>query len=359
MKKILLYISIVLAAFTLALPACKKIRHSTLTTPDNLRLHSYTKVISQNIIIPPTLTPVNTENYTFVYDGSNKVSQIFYTSNDSNKVHAGTANLSITFTYLPDTIYKTSTDVKTSKVVERDTFLLKNGLGQITTALFPNETHTFSYFGTLLANETVSFRDTNTSITANVSYTSNNGDWLSRFFDGKLVAGFPDSGIIPVILPGATVRDTILSYPISVTWTTTTPAGVATSVNHPNVNPYSDELDGIFGYSVTVNAVDANGVYVRTGYFPNTYCAKQVYGIYDFLTNRPGDYLQIGSFTTYGVNIYQNVHLLRSIESPNSTTIVDYVIDGESKITSSNVVIKDSVLKNTYSEAYKFQYEIR
>lgn len=356
MKKVLLCAAAVFAAIAFLLPSCKKVSHSTNPTPDNYRLWSYSKVTTKTIIAPPTITPVTTDNYRFEYDGNNRVSIIYFTSNDSNKLKIGLGNLSIKFTYVsPDTIYKTSTDVNTSNVMERDTFI-QNSQGQIVDAYFPNEVHHFLYYGKLLANETVIYRDTSTAVSAHLTYTSNNGDFLNRNFDGNLTVTFPDSGIRASYIPGDPYRDTTLTFPVDVTWTIFSPDGSVVPVTHPGVT-YTDALSGYFSNYITVDAVDVNGVRPRTGYFPAGYPATQFYQIYDQLANRTGDYLQLNSFTIYGVNIYQNVHLLYKISSVYNTTTVDYTIDADSKITNSNVVIKDSVLKNTVNEAYKLQYE--
>jgi hypothetical protein len=357
-KTFLLFIATVMSIFLLAYTSCKKVTHPTHPTPDNYRLFGYNKITTRTIVMPLTLTPVVTENYRFVYDGNNRVSQIFFTSNDSTKVNHRTGDLSIKFTYVADSIFKVTTDVRTSTVMERDTFII-NGIGQITDAYFPMEVHNFVYYGKLLANETISYRDTNTVIKASVSYTSNNGDFLSRFFDGNLIASFPDTGIRPPdhIVPGDTIRDTVISYPIDVTWTITNPAGITVPVTHTGVSGHTDGLSGYFSSFITVDAVDANGVKVRTGYFPNTYPAQQFYQIYDFLDNRPGDYLHLQSFTTYGVDIYQEVHMLKSISSAWGTINATYTIDGDSKVTNTSVVIRDSLLKNIVAEDYKLQYE--
>lgn len=357
MKKIfLLYFGILAAVFSFTYLSCKKITHPTNPTPANYRLLSYTKVLTQTIIAPPTLTPVITGNYRFVYDGNNRVSQIFFTSNDSNEVKAGLSNLSIVFNYKGDSIYKTTTDLSTSNIRERDTFI-QNPQGQITNAYFPNEVHNFSYYGKLLATENVIFRDTNTTLSINMTYTSYNGDFLNRLFDGNLAVHFPDTGIKPYIAPGDTVRDTVLSLPLNITWTTFFPNSTTSTATHSGINGYSDGMSGFFQNSIIVTAIDPNGVTPRPIIFPAGYCSKQSYLVNDQLGNSTGDYLQLGSFTTYGVNIYQNVHLVKTIISPYNSINIDYTIDADSKITNTSVVIRDSVLKNIVTEQYKLQYE--
>jgi len=317
----------------------------------------YTKVTTQGVVFPSFVaTPVVTENYRFVYDGNNRVSQIFFTSNDQAKVLSGIADLSIKFYYSSDSIYKTTTDLRTSTVKERDTFLV-NLQGQVVTALFPWEVHKFTYYGKLLATESVTFRDTGTLVTANLIYTSNNGDLLYRLFDGNLYATFPDSGIRSYIPPTDTFRDTILSLPLHVVWSTYLTNGTVTFTDHMGVGSYSDVLSGYSQNMVSVDAVDDNFVRVRTVFFPAGYTAKQQYEIYDFLDERPGDYLQLESFTTYGINLYQQKHMMHAVTNEFTATKVAYSIDADSKVTNTNVVIKDSLTKNTTSIAYKLQYE--
>ena len=346
-------------AFFCMLPSCTKNKyHDTNPTPDNYRLLSYSKVITQSVVYPYYIgTPVNTENYRFVYDGYNRVSVIYFTSNDSNKVRDGLSNLTMKFDYtVPGTIYKTITDVKTATIKEIDTFY-QNPNGQITSAYFPGVYHSYNYYGKLLANEGITYRSFNTTIAGNVSYTSNNGDFLYRLFNNQLTATFPDSGIISTFIPPVLDSDTILSLPLTVTWTAYNPDGTLGIITHNNVNGFSDGLSGYSANLIRVDAIDANGIKARPCYFPAGYTNKMFYQIYDFLNDRPGDYLWLQSFTTYGVNIYQTTHMLRAMTSSATATGISYVIDADSKVNFTNAIIKDSVTKNIINEQYKLQYE--
>ena len=356
-KTFLLLLVTVVASSVFIYTSCKKVTHGTNPTPDNYRLLSYTKVTTQSIIAPPTPTPIITENYRFLYDGSKRVSQIFFTSNDSNKVHAGMSNLSIKFSYNSDSIYKISTDLNTSSIREQDTFII-NSFGQITNAYFPTETHSFTYFGSILASEIVSFRDSGTSINANLTYTADHGDFFNRIYDGNLTVTFPDSGIVPYTPPPPYVfRDTFMVLPLDVTWTVTPENGTAAIINHNGISGYTDGISGYFQDAITVNAVDQGGNYVRTGYFPAGYAAKQYYQFYEQQANRTGDYMQIESFTTYGINIYPNQHMVYSMQSPYNTTNVVYNIDADSKVTQITASVKDSLLQNVTNLKYSLQYE--
>lgn len=360
MKRFFLLSVAVVMAGTLAMhTSCRKSRsHPTNPTPDDYRLLSYTKTTTRNILVPLTVFPLVTENYRFIYDG-NRVSAIFFTSNDPVKVASGLAHLKAEFIRKADTIYKIFTDLNTSAVKERDTFLV-NTSGQITYSYFPNEVHEFTYFGKLISREKVVYRDSGTAIAANLTYTSDQGDFLNRLWDGVLTASFPDSGIVPYMGSGPYLfHDSDLTLPLNITWGTVSPNLTPATVEHFGHASRTDQLSGYFMHGITVNAVDAQGTYVRTGHFPAGYSAKQFYEYYDEQANRPGDYMQLESFTTYGVNIYPNDHLIWQISSPYNTTRVVYDIDADSKVTFANVTTKDSVLKNVVNVQYKLQWETR
>jgi hypothetical protein len=356
MKKVSgLYIVATMIALVFIYSSCRKAGHSTNPTPGNYRINSYTKITNYSILFPPaTVKPPVTESYSFFYNTNNRLSKIIYTTNDSN-VTTTKRSLIITFDYLDNKIYKTSTDANTKAVVELDTFI-QDGNSMITNAYFPSLTNVYNYYGKLLARETLSTRDTNTVITANMTYTSNNGDFLNRNFDGTLTVNFPDIGKKPFLIFPDSVWDTALSLPLTVVWTSISPTGVVTTTQHDDVYDYKDVLSGYNGNTIMVDAVDANGVTVRTGHFAGGIYTKQFYQIYDFLLNRPGDYLQLESFKTYGVNVYQNQHMVKSITSPFATTTVTYKIDADSKVTQTEATIKDN-LGNTTISTYKLQYQ--
>ena len=358
-RTIFLSVAVVIASCLFVYTSCKKITHPTNPTPEKYRLLSYTKITTQTILIPLTPTPIVTENYRFVYDGSNRVSAIFFTSNDSNKVHKGLANLKIAFLYTADSIYKVSTDLNTSHTMETDTFL-QNVNGQIVHAYFPNEVHDFTYYGSLLSNETVTYRDSNTTMQINFTYTSDRNNFLNRLYNGQITVTFPDSGIVPYMAPPPyNFRDTNLTFPIDVTYNTIAPDLTPGTFQHLGYGNKTDVINGYFMDGITVDAVDANGDKIRTGYFPAGIAAKMEYLFYDEQLNRPGDYLQIESFTIYGVDLYPNTKLFYSTTSPYNTTRVSYDIDAESKIGHISATTKDSVLKNLVNVQYALQYETK
>lgn len=359
-KRYLLYILILFPMLTGMFFSCRSKYHSPNPTPENYRLLGYTKVTTQGISYPYYIpTPVITENYRFVYNNGNDVSQMFFTSNDSNKMKVHLANLSIKFYYVSDTIYKTSTDLNTSTVMERDTFIfdLVNGQRQIRDAYFPFETHHFTYLGKLLATETVAFRDTNSVVSLNLTYTSYDNNFLYRLFDGQLHATFPDSGIRPDYLPGDVYRDTEMVLPLTVTWTNFHSDGTTAYSNHTGVGSYFDGLSGYAQDYTTVDVIDDNGVRGRTVYIPAGYANKLSYDYYDNYFNRPGDYMQLQSFATYGMNIYQTTNMVYTMISQYSNTHITYNIDADSKVGYTSAVIRDSVTKNVVNESYKLQYE--
>lgn len=355
-RSFLLLLAVVTGAFLVTYTSCKKEIHPTNPTSENYRLLAYTTVITTNMVAPAVPVQLVTENYRFEYDGNKRVSRIYFTSNDSNKVKAGRALTRMDFSYVADSIFKKTTDLSTNQVMEKDTFIL-NIYGQIKDAYFPNEVHNFTYFGALLGSEIVTYRDTNTTLTGRLTYTSDAADLHYRFFDGNIAVKFPDSAVVPYIAPPPyKYRDTGVILPITVTYGVTTPGLVPTSTTKV-VNGYTDQIGGFFEDKITVNAVDFDGNIFRTGYWPAGYSAKQFYDFYDYLADRPCDYLQLGSFTTYGVNIYQNKHMIASITSSYNKTNISYTIDADSKVTNETVIVKDSTLKNTVTQNIKFQYE--
>ena len=84
--------------------------------------------------------------------------------------------------------------------------------------------------------------------------------------------------------------------------------------------------------------------------------SSQTFVFYETLANRPGDYLWLTSFLTFGSNIYANAHLIRSETSSGYTNNISYQIDGQSKIVQTNAVITDS-LNNVYTYTYNLAYE--
>jgi|GEM_PF-3134487 len=358
MKKLLSFlVCTVLVTGIFMSPSCKKIYHSTEFTPTNFRLLGFTKVITRNIIAPPAAWPVITETYSFAYDDNNRVSQILFSTNDSNQKPLGLLDLRMTFDYQGSTVYKTITNLKSVRVVERDTFNL-NGYSQLLSAYFPWDYHTFTYQGKLVAAQTDAYRDSGTIVSATSYFTSDNHDLLHQLFNGTLSVTFPDSGIRPFVTPVDTFRDTILSLPLSITWTTFVPGplGITTvDANHTN-NSYSDALSGNSQYMVEVNAVDPYGIYVRPVFFPAGLNSTKFFQIYDYLLNRPGDYLQLEAFKTYGVNVYQNEHLLKQLTTAYDTTFVSYDIDAQSKITQTHVLVKDK-LGNATRYEYRLTYD--
>ncbi len=349
-----LYFAALVVALSVIGSSCKKPVHSNYATPSNYRLLSYTKVTSYGIISPPTLAPTITENYTFFYDGYGRVSQIIYTSNDSNLATSGHQYLSSNFSYVGPVIMKTTTQLKSEIPVEIDSFT-QNANSQVTNAYFgsvPSVSNTFSYNGKLLTNEAITYNDSGTTITANLAFTANNGDLYQQSFDGNYHATFPDSGIRP-IFPVGDPRDTILVVPLVVTWVTFSPTpGV---VNH-NASSKSDVLNTQTQYPVSVYATDGNNIFTRTCVFPISLGATQSYDVYKDLPNRVGDYLQLESFSIYGSNIYNNSHLIKTITTPYYTTTIVPTIDADSKITQNVVTTKD-LLGNVTTIVYSLQYQ--
>lgn len=351
------YLVLVLPIALLFAPSCNKLYHYPNPTPSNYRLSGYTLTTTSLIITPLTLTPVVTETYSFSYDGNNRLSQILYGTNDSNKYKAGLADLRMNFSYSGNVIYRTVTNLKSSSIVETDSFIL-DANGRLLSSYFASESHMFTYQGNLLASETDTYSDTGTTVSATTTFTSDNSDLLNQFFNGVLSATFPDSGIRPAITPLDTFRDSVLTAPLTVYWTEVIPTKTSVKADTTShaINGNTDQFTGYFEYPIVISAIDPNAIYVRQVAFPGGLAPLKSFHIYDFLPNRAGDYLQLQSFSEYGVNIYQNAHMLKSMVTSFDTTNVNYAIDGQSKVTQTTAVHTDN-LGNTTTQVYKLQYD--
>ncbi|MFI5140249.1 MAG: hypothetical protein ACHQIM_20690, partial [Sphingobacteriales bacterium] len=141
MKKIfLINLAVIMVICSVLYTSCKKPVHPAHPTPANNRLLSYTKFSTSTLS-----THTINENFSFFYDAQKRVSQILYSTNDTLQLNPGPGNISITFTYSNDTIYKTTTNLTTTTVVERDTFV-QNSFGFITDAFTPGAYNKFGYF---------------------------------------------------------------------------------------------------------------------------------------------------------------------------------------------------------------------
>lgn len=338
-KKYLLH----LAATTLIISAigtsCKKPVHSYNPTPNNVRLQSYTKITSIQLSssnLPPST--IN-ENYRFYYDAGNRLNRIIFTSNDSFNIHK-----SIDFTYSHDTVFKTTVNVLTKDTTEIDT-LVYNSQGQLTSAFTPALTSEYQYFGKLLATFTKTARnDSGTSISAASTYTSDNGDFLAHLYDGNLKVTLPSGRKAPFRIhwfPYLTTINNIVFYS-------------GTPVPH-HTTGYTDVYTNYNESPVYFTSEDTTGAKDSLLY-PGSLWRKETYHFYTEQANRPGDYLQLQSFTMYGYNVYQNSHLVESISSQNRHANISYKFDAYNNITQTSVVVVDSVL-NKYTYTYDLQYE--
>ena len=356
MKKILLInLAVIMVFLSLLCISCKKTVHPTHPTPANNRLLSYTKFSTSTIIGAPAIN----ENFRFYYDGSQKLIQIVYSSNDSTSKYNPAGDLSekiINFTYTNDTIYKTIKSTRSGLIFEIDTFI-QNSYGFITQAFTAGEMNSYGYFGKLITNTGKSSYDSGTTIYATSTYTSDNGDLLNRAYDGTLHASFPDSGLIDV--GGGLLQRAYLYAPLNVYWTDLQTGKVTT---HKLVPGYSDVFTGYtMGDSIAIRVTDTATVNPNVVAFDTLIWAggiwpRESFYVYPDLDNRTGDYLQIESYTMYGSNIYQNAHLVRQIVEQNGpTTNVTYTIDADSKITQTYVTKTDRYF-NKFTTVYKFQY---
>ena len=324
--------------------SCKKTTHTPNPTPGNYRMMSYDKISKDNTV---------DEKYTFTYDANNRVSVIIYSTNDATSFVVGER---ILFKYVGDSIYKTIYNIKTNKLLESDTFI-QNTSGQIIAAYNPGSTYAFQYYGNLMARDTIVYRDSGTTIMAVKTYTSDNADLLANYFDGNLYATFADTGF----KASAVVNDTDFSTPFTATWVAGTNQLITPTITFPHtgIASYRDVLTGYdMGGPVSLSAQDGNGVSTRaTCVFADDLWASELYLVWPDKTNRTGDYFQLGSFTTYGVNIFPNAHLLRSILNPGKNAYFTYDIDADSKITQTTAVFRDSLTHVKSTVIYRIQYQ--
>jgi hypothetical protein len=325
--------------------SCSKSGGSTNPTPVNNQLSGMNKVISY----PATTLGAGvtyTESYSFSYDGNGRISQILYSSNDPALVSINIGNQSIIFTYNADTIFRVATAVHVPIPVEHDTFIL-NAAGQITQAFMYNDVnhartvYNNQYFGKLLATQSQTYGennalDSNVTFTTSGTFTSNSGD-ITQFIPS----------------PTLTANFYHVTTPLTVNWEYFTSA-TATATSTQNVSSASATFTDNTYYPVTVLATDGIGD-VALGVYPGSYNGTTDYTVYNLQNNRTGDYLQIESFIKFGVNIYQNTHLVKTIINKIDSTSVAYTIDGQSKITETNLKLWD-YLKGDYNISYQFTY---
>ena len=326
MKKIfsLFFVAVTISSLLLY-PSCKKTQHPTKPTPGNYRILSISK---------RTDSAAKIETYTFSYDASNRLSQVIYTTNDSATVKTSLSSVGTrsVFSYSNDSIYKVTSILRTGAFIDSNIYI-KNREGQIITAYLPNHVIQFEYYGKLLSRRTDKYMHNATSIGATKNYTSNNSDFLAVSFDGNLTANFPKADTAPFtvnwVTPLATTKHTATTY-----------TDVFTGYN---MLPVTMDFEDAFGHKDTVS-------------FPGGYRPNESYGVFPDKFNRPGDYMYIESFIMFGVDIYQQAHLTKSITGTTSVTNVTYEIDADSKITTTNAHTIDSLNRNIISN-YRFQYE--
>ncbi len=178
MKKPFLFCLVVMAGiFSFTNQSCKKITHNTDPTPGNVRLIGLTITTTPTVVMAHFAAPqVVTVDYSFNYDGNNRLSQMYFTTNDSNMVKIGEGNLVSNFAYSGTTVTKTTSLVQSSRVLEQDTFMV-NASGLVSNANFPFSSFNFSYYGQLLVHATLTYRDTGATVTGQTAYTSSSGDF--------------------------------------------------------------------------------------------------------------------------------------------------------------------------------------
>lgn len=335
-KSFLLYIATLLLGCTLVVSSCKKPVHSNVPTPNNVRMLSYSKVTTIEFRVPVAGVPSTiNENYRFYYNAANKVSKMIYTGNDSFQFHKV-----IDFEYRKDSVFKTTTNALTNQIVERDTFIM-NSNGQLITAFTPNTINEYEYYGKLLARNKRSARSwRNISMSTQSTYTSVNGDFLEHNSDNRLTTEIYD-------------MTTPLKHLAFLQWAPTTFAPIVDTVF--GYNSLVNVRDGYNFKDIYLHVLDDLGRKDSLIYYGQPWINED-YHFYTEMANRPGDYMQIQSFTQFGTNIFQNSHLVENITSRNLSTKAEYNIDAYSNIIQTTAVTVDSVL-NKYTEVYDIQYE--
>ena len=345
-----LYLAVALAGLSFFYSSCRKIVHPTNTTPVNARLMGLTKTTTNTVVVAIpgyTFVPQITESYSFSYDANNRLSQVLYSNNNPTDVTGNVANQTMTYTYSSDTIYKTITTVHVPTLLEKDTFIV-NAAGQVVTTYMPGVIRNYQYYGKLITGISETYYGSTNSIipvsplgpfgvslTTSSTFTSDNGDLLQQQHAATISASF-NSAVIPPLL----IKWIFLS-------------GTVDTVTHSPINASTDQITDNTVYPVAVYAADSFGNYVW-GYYPGNYGTDN-YKVYDLLADRPGDFLQIESFITYGVNLYQTLHMIKSITNNRYTTTVTYTIDGDSKVTETDVNTLDVTSNNT-NIIYRYTY---
>jgi len=360
MKKITLLLSVVVlvAVFAVLYTSCKKPVHALQPTPNNVRLMSYTATTH---LLSETLADTTSDNYTFFYDGNNRVIKILYSTSDTAKIRLLQYNSSvnITFSYSNDTCIKTTAALGGSPVIEIDTFIINSSTGLIATTFTPGMICNYQYYGKLLAIESDEYYNNYhgvTSVSDTREYTSDNGNFLASSFNGILNVTFPTTmHYTPYAMRdywmNITGLNTTAPNLIDVHHTPQIPGTI-----HTGLTKNTDQLDyTISGTPLLIFATDTarDTCYVD---FPGNIWPSQSYTFYNNLANRIGDYLQLGSFTMWGNNLYQNADLVHTIVNSGYTTNVTYNINSYSEITQMTAVIVDS-LANTRNVTYNLQYE--
>ncbi|MES2703338.1 MAG: hypothetical protein V4649_11900 [Bacteroidota bacterium] len=377
MKKILLYFMCGMLPLLLMVSGCKKVLHSNNPIPTNYRVLSYTKTTNNQVGLPfPIVNRTIVDNYRFYYDKDNLVVRIVYTTNDTARANRS-MDIYFTYTKNKDTVIKTYKDLRTNGLVKVDTFVM-NAAKLVTYAytkgLYKSREKTsYEYFGQLLArtqksayNADTTYRNKRSSIEGpSTTYTSVNGDWLKHTYENKLTAHYFKDSLGRYNPDPAMLRNDSIVYANyhatdDVTTSATYTLGAATTRNAPG---WDDIISGNYNqgslYAIVENSrdsFDTVGYIGSLGYLGSIFY-NESYAFYTTMAQRPGDYLQLESFTQFGTNIYRNGHLVKQIFGAKGTMDIVYTIDSYSKITQMITTTTDQYL-NKFWSTYDLQYEV-
>lgn len=160
-RPILRFTVLILLSITFFISCTKT--HQLNSYPNNYRMLSFNETTTSGATAAPV---VFNENYSFIYDDFNRVSQVIYTTN--NPVLPNTISY---FTYSNDTIIKVTKNLNQT-VIETDTFIT-DLRGFITTTYMTGNITSYAYLNSLLTRVTY----TNGAYSL---YTSYRGNFLKQ-----------------------------------------------------------------------------------------------------------------------------------------------------------------------------------
>lgn len=315
--------------------ACKKPYHPSAPSPNNVRMLGYQKITTYkpSLSSAPIPNPVY-ETFRFYYDVKNRLSKIQYSVDGLSPKH-----YDYDFTYYGgnnDTIVKKTTDIIANLILQSDTFYTSNGL--LTEAHTPFLINKYEYYGRLVArNIRTATTYRNIELRTESIYTSIDGDLLENQFNNK-----------------AELSIFNMTSPYDIHFFQWSAPGVPDTTNLRN-NASSTYTKAYNMKPIFVHVTDAASKKDSVD-FAGADWVNERYHFYTDNYNRPGDWLWLQSYTMYGMNIYNNAHMVESITQRDKSVYVKYDIDAFNLVTRTTVDMKDSVLNKT-NYTYNIEWE--